>query len=183
MAPKVVMLVRHGEKPANSGKPYGVNVHGQSDGHALSVHGWIRAGGLAGIFANGPHPQYPGVVTPTRIHATNPSKHGASSREVNTAHPTATRLNIEIETDFSHGEEAKLAKTILAQDEDTLVVWHHGMLPAIVAGFPVRNAADVPSVWPPDRFDLIWLLTRVDDAPTYEFSEVSQLLLAGDNPK
>jgi hypothetical protein len=183
MAPNVVMLTRHGEKPANSGKPFGVNLHGESDAHSLSVHGWIRAGGLAGIFANGPHPQYPGIVTPQRIQATKPTKHEASSREVNTAYPTATRLDLDVETEFAHGEESDLAKALLAHDNDTLVVWHHEVLPEIIAAFPVKNATDVPKEWPSDRFDLIWVLTKVDDAPTYEFSVVPQLLLAGDNPK
>jgi hypothetical protein len=49
-----------------------------------------------------------------------------------------------------------------------------------VNGFPIANPEDVPSVWPDDRFDMIWILRREPDQTAYTFSSVDQRLLSGD---
>ena len=51
MAPNVLVFTRHGEKPGDGKPPHGVNPRGEHDDHSLSVEGWVRAGGLASIFA------------------------------------------------------------------------------------------------------------------------------------
>jgi hypothetical protein len=45
------MLIRHAEKPAKDGAPFGVNRKGLRSKEALAVRGWQRAGALATLFA------------------------------------------------------------------------------------------------------------------------------------
>ena len=191
------MFVRHGEKPAHKSAPYGVNKLGEPDDHSLSPRGWSRAGALAALFSHAPLQSHGGLTRPTRIFATGPSHQTKSHREIDTANPTAERLDVTLETKFTHGEEPELAKEILTSAEPTLVVWHHGELPHLLSQFKIINADGVPSAWPEDRFDLVWVLQRepgagaagaigaagaTGDEPTYRFSITPQLLLAGDKP-
>jgi hypothetical protein len=178
MSPQTIMLCRHGEKPEPKTAPHGVNVHGEHDEHCLSVPGWVRAGGLAGVFANSPMPNYPGVVRPHRTIATRPNHENKSTREVATIGPTARRLELDVEHSLTHGQEKQVAQSILSDDRDALVVWHHGTLPDLAKHFPLHNPEDVPKAWPEDRFDLIWVLQNEGDA--YRFSVIPQMLLPGD---
>jgi hypothetical protein len=181
MAPQVMMFTRHGEKPGDGQPPHGVNPRGEHDEHSLSVEGWVRAGGLASVFANAPLAAYPKLVKPTRVIATKPTPEARSHREIDTAGPTARRLTISIEDSYEHGHEHHVAKSLLDSDDDALIVWHHGALPDLLSHFPISNAADVPKVWPEDRFDLIWVLTANADG-TYTFAIVPQLILQHDSP-
>jgi len=177
------MFVRHAEKPAHKSAPYGVNKHGEPDDHSLSPRGWSRAGALAALFSHAPLQSHGGLTRPTRVFATGPSHQTKSHREIDTANPTAERLDVTLETKFTHGEEPELAKEILTSAEPTLVVWHHGELPHLLSQFKIINSDGVPSAWPEDRFDLVWVLQREPaDEPTYRFSISPQLLLAGDKP-
>lgn len=45
----LIMLIRHAEKPAASGVPYGVEPDGSQDAESLTVAGWQRAGALVGL--------------------------------------------------------------------------------------------------------------------------------------
>ena len=181
-SPNTIMFIRHGEKPSESGAPFGVNQHGKEDSHALSVRGWQRAGALAGLFKLAQPSGYPGLVTPAAIYATAPNSDSHSTREFNTAQPLADALNVQVNVDFPHGHEHHLATHIVGQALDTLVVWHHGELPAAIAEFPVVNIDDVPSQWPEERFDLVWVLQRDAGSLQYTFSQLNQRLLDGDKP-
>ncbi len=177
---RTIILIRHGEKPHEGGAPHGVNSHGEHDGHSLSVRGWTRAGALAAMFAHAPHAGHPGLVAPSRIYATRPTHSAKSTREVDTAMPTARRLGIEVDESVSHGNEADLARQVLEHDEDTLVVWHHGQLVELVHEFPIVNRDEIPTHWPDHRFDLYWILRSEPDGGSYRFSIAAQHLLDGD---
>lgn len=179
-APLTVMFIRHGEKPSDHGVPHGINHHGEHDSHSLSVRGWTRAGGLAGLLAHGPWTSHPHVAVPERIVATRPTPEAKSRRELDTATPLAQRLNIVVEDDFTHGHEELLRLSILADPRPALIVWHHGTLSRLVRGFPITNSGDVPHDWPEHRFDLIWVLTRQPGEDAYTFTSVDQMLLEGD---
>ncbi|HAN71545.1 MAG TPA: hypothetical protein DCQ36_08140 [Actinobacteria bacterium] len=179
MAPTTMMFLRHGEKPGEHGAPFGVDQHGNADPHSLSVRGWTRAGALAALFDHVPAPGRPALARPQRVLATQPTHDYRSKRERDTATPTAERIGVGVETDFTHKDAGAAAKSILGDDRDALVVWHHGSLPELLAHFPLANAADVPKEWPEDRFDLIWVLTRDADG-AYAFLEVDQDLLSDD---
>jgi hypothetical protein len=104
-----------------------------------------------------------------------------SKREIDTATPTARRLNLEIEDDHTHGNEKNLVAEVLGRPESTLIVWHHGTMAKIVRHFPVVNSEDIPHRWPDERFDLIWVLVRQPgDELAYRFVVVPQMLLADD---
>lgn len=180
MAPNVIMMMRHAEKPADDGAPHGVDPHGRHDEHSLSVLGWTRAGAVAGLFGNLPSPSHELLVQPARVFATGPTPHARSVREVNTAGPIAERLGIPLDTTFEHGGEGHLAKRVLASDEDVLIVWHHGGLGPFVRHFDLVNPEDVPEQWPDDRYDLFWILVREPGTPRYRFVVVTQRLLAID---
>ena len=175
------MFMRHGEKPGDSGPPLGVDQHGQSDPHSLSVQGWTRAGALAALFDHIPSLERPGLARPQRVFATKPTHEYRSTRERDTATPTAARLGVSVEDHFSHSDTQEAAASILSDDRDALVVWHHGSMPLLLGQFPLANPASVPKAWPEDRFDLIWCLTRTPSGD-YEFSIAAQDLLADDAP-
>jgi hypothetical protein len=40
-----------------------------------------------------------------------------------------------------------------------------------------------PHEWPEDRFDVVWVLDRADDAGPWTFSQVAQQLFAHDRPE
>lgn len=181
MAPHTIMFLRHAEKPGDDGPPLGVDQHGQSDPHSLSVPGWTRAGALAALFDHLPMPERPRLARPHRVIATKPTHEYRSTRERDTATPTAARLGIAVEDHFSHGDIASAADSILADDRDTLVVWHHGSMPRLLGQFPLVDPAAIPKAWPDDRFDLIWCLVRTPSGD-YEFNVTTQDLLADDAP-
>ena len=182
--PEIIMLVRHGEKPAEGSRPHGVNHHGEIDEHSLTVKGWTRAGALASLFAHAPSKSHPHIVRPGKIFATRPTEEAKSKREMRTAEATAKRLKLDIVDSHTHGNEEDLVKEVLGQPESALIVWHHGTMAKLVAHFPIVNSNDIPKHWPEERFDLIWVLVRQPGAePKYRFVVVPQMLLADDEEK
>ena len=175
-----IVITRHGEKPSDSGKPHGINADGEHDPHSLSVRGWTRAGALAGLFGLVPQPQYPGVPIPSRVYATEPSHDAHSTREYDTAHPTASKLKLKLNSNYKHGQESQLAQELVAGGSPALVVWHHGAIPELLKHFDIENAAEIPTAWPEDRFDLLWVLTRKNSDAPFVWSAVNQGLLEGD---
>lgn len=176
---QTLMFIRHAEKPGDHGGPHGVNHHGEPDPHSLSVRGWTRAGALAALFGHAASAA-DGLVTPQRVVATKASEQAKSRREVDTATPTAKRLAVDLEDQYAHGDEAALAKELESSGHDALVVWHHGNMPELLSHLPITNRAEVPTAWPENRFDLIWVLTRSGDG--FAFTQVNQDLLDGDQP-
>lgn len=180
--PQTVMFIRHGEKPGDDGPPHGIDHDGERDPHALSVRGWTRAGALASHFTRLPNPSQPQLVVPQRIIATKASADYHSKRELNTATPLARRLGIAVDTSFAHDEAAQLSMSVLQDARPALIVWHHGSMVDLVKTFPIGNVGDIPAKWPHGRFDLIWVLTRAPEQPTFHFTALPQDLLDGDSP-
>ncbi len=181
MAPRTIMFLRHAEKPADHGAPHGVDQHGQPDDHCLSVRGWTRAGALAALMDHLPSADRPGMVRPARVMATRPTDGYRSKREHDTARPTAERLGLDIDDAYAHDDTAAAAASLLADDRDTLIVWHHGSIPEFIGHLPLAAGVSVPTAWPDDRFDLVWCLTA-DGHGAYTFSTANQDLIAGDQP-
>jgi broad specificity phosphatase PhoE len=171
---ETVMFIRHAEKPDKLEK--GVTPEGEHDDHSLSVRGWTRAGALAALFANTRTP----LAQPTQVIATAPSHSYKSKREHDTALPTADRLGLEIDAQTVPEDYSPLVDRLRSSSDPTLVVWHHGSIPAFVRAFPLTNSGEVPDHWPEDRFDLIWVLTPTGES--YEWAQVQQDLLRGDEP-
>ena len=195
LAPKI-MIVRHAEKPADQGSPHGVDINGKQDPESLIPLGWQRAGGLAAFFApsNGIF-KSPEIVKPQYLFASGVGKHSNSLRPQETITPTSQKLGIKINTTFAKGDESALAAAIVQCPGVVLVAWEHQDIPSIANAIvgnattvPQQwspghcNATTVPQQWPGDRFDLVWVFDLKASTGRYGFSQIPQLLLAGDLP-
>lgn len=89
-----IMIIRHAEKPPDSGEPFGVTAKGNQDVESLIIQGWQRAGALACFFAptHGPL-QDAELATPQFLFASE-SKSGGSERPVETITPLASKLGL-----------------------------------------------------------------------------------------
>ena len=167
------MLVRHAEKPLNDGPPHGVTVDGEPDPESLTPRGWQRAGALVGLFASGRLP------TPTHLFASQIGSQGASKRPRETLVPLADRLGLPVDSRFSKDDVEPLAAALRTIDGVALVAWEHHRIPLIVAALGC-SGADVPAIWPDDRYDVVWVLARPAEGVAYTFRQVAENLLAGD---
>jgi hypothetical protein len=176
-----IVLIRHAEKPAEPAPPHGVSLDGQPDVESLTVRGWQRAGALACLFAPpfGAH-RGKGLGQPRYLYASNPRKH-RSKRSRQTLSPLARKLGLEINSDFSPGEEEELARDARSRSGVVLVCWRHQHLPAI-AHHLLGDRTTAPQRWSEDRYDLIWVLDFDRATDQYRFSQLGQGLLHGDSP-
>lgn len=170
----LIMIIRHGEKPQGTGPPQGIDPNGNPDSHSLTVRGWTRAGALIELFAPGTGAPRPGLARPTAIYAAGGNS-GEGQRPRETVTPLATRLGLQIDTRFAKGDETTLAHAAAQRTEPTLICWQHGELPAIAAALAIGP----PTIWPDNRFDLIWVLNPATTG--WSFQQIPQLLLDGDS--
>jgi len=175
-----IMVIRHAEKPADTPPPQGVDVDGNADPESLIPQGWQRAGGVASLFAPARGPlQAPELATPRLLYASGVGKHSHSLRSQETITPLAARLGLTIDTSYAKGDEAAMTADAMAQSGVVLICWEHQDIPAI-ANQILGNDTGTPQTWPGDRFDVVWVFDLDARSGTYAFSQVPQLLLAGD---
>lgn len=177
-SPEQILIIRHAEKPALFGKPHGVDIDGEPHPHSLIVRGWQRAGALVPFFCD---PRTPKIKRPTRVYS--PPSHGTDGdhgRPYETIVAVAAGLNVEPQTRFTLDEEEALAKHVLATSGVVLIGWEHKRIPHIVNAI-LGDTTTAPQSWPDDRFDVVWTLDRAAMG-AYVFSQLPQLLLAGDHP-
>lgn len=171
-----IIIIRHAEKPGEGGEPpFGVSEEGRPDPRRLSPLGWQRAGALVAWFGR---PSGDAIRTPATLFAPDP--HGTSHRAHETLAPLGRFLRLPVHADLPVGEEAALARAVLAAAGPVLIAWEHKALPRL-AKLLAGDALRCPPEWPSDRFDLAWVLDR-DAADRWRFSQVPQLLLSGDSP-
>ena len=169
-----IMVIRHAEKPI-AGRADGVRARGEKDDASLVARGWQRAGALVGFFLN---PTSADVVRPAHLFAVrfDLAVAGSSRRSRQTVRPLSEMLGVKCDERFGEGQEELLAHAVLRLQGPVLIAWSHGHIPkmagAICPGLPI------PSEWPEDRFDLVWVFDRSSKKAT--FKQVPQLLLAGD---
>jgi phosphohistidine phosphatase SixA len=175
---RVVMLIRHAEKPLPSGPAYGISPVGRPDKRSLTVDGWQRAGALVELFAPARGRPPAGLWRPDAVYA-SAARNGRSRRSIETVEPLARQLGITVVDRYAPGDEAKLVGELVARPGATLVSWHHKSLNAII-----DNLGDItpapPRHWPRDRYDMVWVF--VGEAGGWRFAQVPQLLLPGDQP-
>jgi hypothetical protein len=190
------MIIRHAEKPAASGAPFGIGADGAPDPESLTVKGWQRAGGLATLFApSGGVLSSPQLATPTVIYA-SPAREEAATRATDgsgshskrphqTVAPLALKLKITIDLSYQRGEEKGLAADVLTRSGVVLIGWQHEKI-AEIAQHLVKEAppdVQVPTNWPDTRFDIVWVFTPPNGVrPRWGFAQVPQMLLQGDLP-
>lgn len=178
MALSTLMLIRHAEKPV-AGGPGGVDEAGVPSGSSLTPRGWQRVGALARLFCPRPGtPPVAGLAVPGAVLASAPGLGSTSRRPLETVAPLAALLRLEPDLRHGKGGEQGLAEAVQAASGTALVSWQHERIPAIVACFAVVEGG-VPTSWPGDRFDLVWVLDRTEGG--WAFSQVAQLLLDRDD--
>ena len=190
---KKVMIIRHGEKPTIKHQPpFGVNQDGEQDWESLTVRGWLRAAALGRLF-NPVRDHFPadGLDRPTLIYASAPRDPGValeqdqaskSKRPLQTITPLAQALNVAPVLAFGKGQEAALARQVVAQSGVILISWQHEAIGEIARNLVAGNGpkATIPAQWPGDRFDIVWVFDRpAKDKSRWQFTQVPQRLLPG----
>jgi hypothetical protein len=177
-----IMLIRHAEKPDGGPPPrFGVDESGQPNPEELVIRGWQRAGALACLFSPLAAPgRDHALATPQAIYATSATQHHARSRRPqHTVGPLAARLGLTPNIEFALGQEAALVEDAKAAAGPVLIAWHHEAAAAI-ANKIVGDTTTCPQTWPDDRFDIIWVFDLPAGQTVWNFSQVPQLMLAGD---
>jgi hypothetical protein len=181
--PQQIYVVRHGERPPEpAGPPFGVDVDGNRNQNSLSPRGWQRSGALTVLFSPSIASRV-GLRTPAALYATAYGDAAVTKthRPYQTILGLARRLDIPIQSPDLLGQEGPFADAVLSSGaEVVLVCYEHVRIPALVAGFPTVDGSAIPSMWPDDRFDVIWTLTLEPVAGRYVFGQVPQQLLDGD---
>jgi hypothetical protein len=185
--PEAIFLIRHAEKPVvSNGTTYtGMDVTGTPNPDCLIPRGWQRAGGLATLFDTAAGTTGTDLAVPGQLYSpaySDPVK-TVNHRTYETILPLSLRLGLSINTD-SQGQEAQLATAIVANDAGTSsVAWEHDHIPDIAANIPVVTGVVVPTVWPGDRFDIIWCFTlAAGGGAAYQLSALPELLLSRNGP-
>jgi hypothetical protein len=177
MAPTKIMLIRHAEKPDETGTLLGVGYTGTPDPNQLSVRGWQRAGALVRFFAPAGQELPKDIATPSAIFACKPENGTYSVRPFSTVLPLATLLGIEVNHQIGKCDIAALLNAVGDASGAVLICWSHDTMPAIVRAL-TGEIPGLPAKWPGKRFDLIWGLDRVDAG--WSFYQRGQWLLPGD---
>jgi hypothetical protein len=176
-----IMVIRHGEKPQGRLLPYGVTNDGVENTESLLVAGWTRAGALAVLFAPARGPlQSPGLAVPQYVFASTDEEGRKSQRPIETVSIVAQKLNLKTDSTYKVGDETQLVAAAVECDGVVLVSWEHKHIPLIVNAILGNTTA--PQHWPGDRFDMVWVFDLDVASGQYSFSQVPQLLLAGDLP-
>ena len=164
LGPRVVLIIRHAEKPANTGPEKDPN---------LTERGYQRAEALVkAIPANFPKPDF--VIATKR--STN------SNRPVETVTPLAKALNEYLDDAYAEDEVDRLAHALLTDPKYAgkvvLIAWHHGKIPDLAKALGAKEAA---AQWDPTVFDRVWEITC--DANGAVWKDLPQKALPGDTEK
>lgn len=155
---KLVMIIRHAEKPLPHRPDVGVTELGEEDVKFLTVRGWQRAKALTCLFCNLPTP----VHVPKSIVASAPVKQDGSGirslRPTQTISPLALRLEIEPDTRFSKGQEDLAGPAIALQGSPILVCWQNESISQLVVAI-VKRSGLTPAQWDDADYDSIWMLS------------------------
>jgi hypothetical protein len=177
------MLIRHAERPAKIGSPYGTTAEGNRDVNSLSTAGWQRAGALIGLFVSNKGPLKDSrLAIPGSLFATDVGHGSESKREQQTITALASKLGIDIGAKYLKHDHEEIVKEILASDGVVLVCWDHKGMSAIANGI-LGNTTTAPQKWKRKRFDLVWVFDWDSSTQSYSFTQVPQELLPGDTSK
>jgi phosphohistidine phosphatase SixA len=161
MLPKTVYIIRHAEKPEDPQNP-NLSPQGVERAQALAKNCEKLFEKLDCVFA---------AQTSVR-----------SSRPVDTIHPLAQAIHLEIDSSVSNKDYLILAAKLLASPTDyggktMLICWHHENIPHLAQGLRATNA---PLNWESEVFDRIWVLNYQSSGEVY-FQDLAQDLLTGDS--
>jgi hypothetical protein len=175
-----IMLIRHTERPSPDKSIRGVTQEGIKNKEELTVRGWQRAGALVRFFApRDNHFVHPALAQPEILFACKAGPTAPSLRPQHSLVPLAELIQVEFNRDYFEGEEEALVQKALSAMDTVLIAWKHGNM-HIIANLILGNKTSAPQYWPFDRFDLVWVFDR--HGGSWTFTQVPQLLLAGDLP-
>jgi hypothetical protein len=210
-----IMVIRHAEKPDsyNGEQYFGVNAQGTVYGKDAAKHlvtlGWERAGGLVLLFTP-PWGAQKGLDTPQFIYAADPDakneatdsgsgskSEGPSRRPYETLTAVASKLHLQINTDYSKKHYDKMVEHALKQPGAVLICWQHEEIPLenadkqpgisqwILSKTGTASTLGVPRSWPAAngkaRYDLVFVFRRpAATGPIASFAVIPQFLLPGD---
>ena len=133
---------------------------------------------------------------PKTIYASNPTKASTeadddghvgskSKRPLQTITPLAERLGIKdkVNVTFAKGQEKQMVDSVLAESGVVLISWQHQKIPDIAKHIVGSKppAKPIPTKWPGDRFDIVWVFTPpAPSSDHWGFVQVPQQLLSGD---
>lgn len=174
------MILRHGEKPSETHK--GISKKGEESENSLIVRGWQRAGALIPFFTSNDARMASGLEQPAFLLATCPDAPGAESddqsrREEQTLEGLSEKFGVELNLSFGKGQESEVAAAAIASSGPVLIAWDHRKITKLAK--TIAPNQNIPDNWPNERFDIIFAFHLQPDG-TYSFSQVPQLLLAGD---
>lgn len=200
--PGKIMIIRHAEKPGVYGDKNavysGAGEIGNTDQESLVTLGWERAGGVAALFsttANGPVSNAL-LEQPTVIYASDPiaTTKEPSQRPFQTISALASKLGITADVKFKGEDYKDMVSAVLTKSRTTdvvLICWQHQDILAKAAGddsivdeivaqtkSSLKNLPTKP--WPGDRYDMVLVFDQVKNGQYTRFSQVPQMLLAGD---
>jgi hypothetical protein len=175
-----IMVIRHAEKPAKDGAPYGVTLEGERNKESLEPHGWQRAGALVNLFVptNG-HLQHGSLAKPQFLYASKPLRRKGSRRPIETITPLAEKLAIRINSQYERSDLEGVLEEVFSCRGPVLMCWQREYIPKI-ASYILGTDKGVPRLWPEDRFDMIWVFDLNLRSDSYKFRQVPQRLLMGD---
>ncbi|TWI59233.1 hypothetical protein [Halalkalibacter nanhaiisediminis] len=163
--PSRIIIFRHAEKPEFE-KENGLNESGK-----------LRAELLADLLIK----KYPQMKA---VYAAGSGPADLSERKIQTIIPLLIKVllyinqALAINTVHLKFEVKDVAKEILTnpsfQSQTVLICWSHSYIPILADAL---GAINVPTVWPADRFDLIWEI----DVYNHRLNQIPQLLLPGDS--
>jgi len=182
LSPSSVSFIRHAEKQLGDDPPRSVSIDGLQDPESLTPRGWQRAGALIGLFV--PRPDGSGAIlpTPTHLFASKLGPHSQSRRPRETLQPLSERLGLAIDASHTQDDLEGLERAIRTAPGHVLVAWEHKRIPLIVARL-VGDPSVVPSIWPDDRYDVIWILEPDLSTGDLVLRQLPELLLNGDRPE
>lgn len=175
-----IMVMRHAEKPAKDGPPYGVTLEGERNKESLEPRGWQRAGALAHLFAptNGSI-QNGSLATPHYLYASKPLRRKGSRRPMETITPLAEKLAIRINSQYERSDVEGVIEEVFSCRGVVLMCWQREYIPQI-ASHILGTEKGVPQLWPEDRFDMTWVFDLDPRSDRYKFRQIPQRLLMGD---
>lgn len=179
--PKIILIIRHAEKPEKE----------NGDVH-LSAAGKERAEALPQLFVKSNKRPDPFPI-PDFIFATHNGNE--SHRPVETVTPLAAKLKLTINEEYHNHlvavvKKGKTAKGINDMRDElfshakyrgktVLIAWHHGKIPELAQALKV---ADAPTKWGSEVFDRVWQISY-DEKGEPTFVNRPQQLMPGDSQK
>jgi hypothetical protein len=199
--PGRIMIIRHAEKPGiYSDKQViydGIGEVGNADKESLVTLGWERAGGVAALFSTTANGEVDNALLqqPTVIYASDPiESKEPSQRPFQTISALASKLNVQPNITVKGEDFAAMVTDVLTKNKTTdvvLICWQHqdilkkdtaadSIVDEIVhqTKSALKNLPAKP--WPGDRYDMVLVFDEVENGKYTRFSQVPQLLLAGD---